>query len=79
MGLPCLGIMMVVILLAIMSFQIRQFKRLYEHIKNDKSVKASCANLVVLDLEKFLSGLWVYEKIMIILMFIVAKDLCTCV
>uniref|UniRef100_A0A8C4EXE8 E3 ubiquitin-protein ligase MARCHF6 n=1 Tax=Dicentrarchus labrax TaxID=13489 RepID=A0A8C4EXE8_DICLA len=31
-------LLMVVILLAILSFQIRQFKRLYEHIKNDKSV-----------------------------------------
>uniref|UniRef100_A0A8C4EXZ9 E3 ubiquitin-protein ligase MARCHF6 n=1 Tax=Dicentrarchus labrax TaxID=13489 RepID=A0A8C4EXZ9_DICLA len=29
-------LLMVVILLAILSFQIRQFKRLYEHIKNDK-------------------------------------------
>ncbi|KAF3858516.1 hypothetical protein F7725_011717, partial [Dissostichus mawsoni] len=29
-------LMMVVILLAILFFQIRQFKRLYEHIKNDK-------------------------------------------
>uniref|UniRef100_A0A7N8Y705 E3 ubiquitin-protein ligase MARCHF6 n=1 Tax=Mastacembelus armatus TaxID=205130 RepID=A0A7N8Y705_9TELE len=32
-------LLMVVILLAILSFQIRQFKRLYEHIKNDKSVQ----------------------------------------
>lgn len=31
-------LLMVVMLLAILSFQIRQFKRLYEHIKNDKSV-----------------------------------------
>ncbi|XP_067109319.1 E3 ubiquitin-protein ligase MARCHF6-like isoform X1 [Osmerus mordax] len=31
---PCL--LMVVALLGILSFQIRQFKRLYEHIKNDK-------------------------------------------
>uniref|UniRef100_A0A3Q1I188 E3 ubiquitin-protein ligase MARCHF6 n=1 Tax=Anabas testudineus TaxID=64144 RepID=A0A3Q1I188_ANATE len=31
-------LLMVVVLLAILSFQIRQFKRLYEHIKNDKSV-----------------------------------------
>ncbi|XP_047224074.1 E3 ubiquitin-protein ligase MARCHF6-like isoform X2 [Girardinichthys multiradiatus] len=29
-------LLMVVILLAILTFQIRQFKRLYEHIKNDK-------------------------------------------
>uniref|UniRef100_A0A3P9JUM8 E3 ubiquitin-protein ligase MARCHF6 n=1 Tax=Oryzias latipes TaxID=8090 RepID=A0A3P9JUM8_ORYLA len=29
-------LLMVVVLLAILSFQIRQFKRLYEHIKNDK-------------------------------------------
>ncbi|KAG8013864.1 E3 ubiquitin-protein ligase MARCH6 [Nibea albiflora] len=29
-------LLMVVMLLAILSFQIRQFKRLYEHIKNDK-------------------------------------------
>uniref|UniRef100_A0A3B3U2W5 E3 ubiquitin-protein ligase MARCHF6 n=1 Tax=Poecilia latipinna TaxID=48699 RepID=A0A3B3U2W5_9TELE len=29
-------LLMVVILLAFLSFQIRQFKRLYEHIKNDK-------------------------------------------
>lgn len=29
-------LLMVFILLAILSFQIRQFKRLYEHIKNDK-------------------------------------------
>ncbi|KAM4705855.1 E3 ubiquitin-protein ligase MARCHF6 isoform 1-T1 [Rhinophrynus dorsalis] len=29
-------LLMVVILLGILSFQIRQFKRLYEHIKNDK-------------------------------------------
>ncbi|XP_075070474.1 E3 ubiquitin-protein ligase MARCHF6 [Mixophyes fleayi] len=29
-------LLMVVILIAILSFQIRQFKRLYEHIKNDK-------------------------------------------
>ncbi|KAM5156899.1 E3 ubiquitin-protein ligase MARCHF6 isoform 2-T2 [Mantella aurantiaca] len=29
-------LLMVVILLAILSFQLRQFKRLYEHIKNDK-------------------------------------------
>ncbi|KAM9720243.1 E3 ubiquitin-protein ligase MARCHF6-like [Menidia menidia] len=29
-------LLMVVIILAILSFQIRQFKRLYEHIKNDK-------------------------------------------
>lgn len=32
-------LLMVLILLAILSFQIRQFKRLYEHIKNDKSVE----------------------------------------
>lgn len=31
-------LLMVFILLAILSFQIRQFKRLYEHIKNDKWV-----------------------------------------
>lgn len=31
-------LLMVVMLLAILFFQIRQFKRLYEHIKNDKSV-----------------------------------------
>uniref|UniRef100_A0AAQ6A944 E3 ubiquitin-protein ligase MARCHF6 n=1 Tax=Amphiprion ocellaris TaxID=80972 RepID=A0AAQ6A944_AMPOC len=31
-------LLMVVMLLAILSFQIRQFRRLYEHIKNDKSV-----------------------------------------
>ncbi|KAM4595899.1 E3 ubiquitin-protein ligase MARCHF6-like [Polymixia lowei] len=31
-------LLMVAVLLAILSFQIRQFKRLYEHIKNDKSV-----------------------------------------
>ncbi|XP_067912318.1 E3 ubiquitin-protein ligase MARCH6 isoform X2 [Heterodontus francisci] len=29
-------LLMVVILMGVMSFQIRQFKRLYEHIKNDK-------------------------------------------
>uniref|UniRef100_A0A3Q0R2Q8 E3 ubiquitin-protein ligase MARCHF6 n=1 Tax=Amphilophus citrinellus TaxID=61819 RepID=A0A3Q0R2Q8_AMPCI len=29
-------LLMVLVLLAILSFQIRQFKRLYEHIKNDK-------------------------------------------
>ncbi|XP_040291323.1 E3 ubiquitin-protein ligase MARCHF6 [Bufo bufo] len=29
-------LLMVVILMAVLSFQIRQFKRLYEHIKNDK-------------------------------------------
>lgn len=34
-------LLMVVTLLAILSFQIRQFKRLYEHIKNDKSVQDS--------------------------------------
>lgn len=32
-------LLMVVIILAILSIQIRQFKRLYEHIKNDKSVQ----------------------------------------
>ena len=31
-------LMMVAMLLAVLSFQIRQFKRLYEHIKNDKLV-----------------------------------------
>lgn len=31
-------LLMVVMLLAILTFQIRQFKRLYEHIKNDKLV-----------------------------------------
>uniref|UniRef100_A0A3Q2CI59 E3 ubiquitin-protein ligase MARCHF6 n=1 Tax=Cyprinodon variegatus TaxID=28743 RepID=A0A3Q2CI59_CYPVA len=34
-------LLMVVILLAILSFQIRQFKRLYEHIKNDKSAESN--------------------------------------
>lgn len=34
-------LLMVVVLLAFLSFQIRQFKRLYEHIKNDKSVKSN--------------------------------------
>ncbi|XP_053448961.1 E3 ubiquitin-protein ligase MARCHF6 isoform X1 [Nycticebus coucang] len=29
-------LLMVVVLMAILSFQVRQFKRLYEHIKNDK-------------------------------------------
>ena len=29
-------LVMVVMLVGILSFQIRQFKRLYEHIKNDK-------------------------------------------
>lgn len=29
-------LLMVVSLIGILSFQIRQFKRLYEHIKNDK-------------------------------------------
>lgn len=29
-------LLMVVLLIGILSFQIRQFKRLYEHIKNDK-------------------------------------------
>lgn len=29
-------LLMVVFLMGILSFQIRQFKRLYEHIKNDK-------------------------------------------
>ena len=29
-------LLMVVSLLGILTFQIRQFKRLYEHIKNDK-------------------------------------------
>eukprot|EP00061_Rhincodon_typus_P018558 g47773.t1 len=32
-------LLMVVILMGVLSFQIRQFKRLYEHIKNDKVVK----------------------------------------
>ena len=31
-------LLMVVLLIGILSFQIRQFKRLYEHIKNDKWV-----------------------------------------
>lgn len=31
-------LLMVVVLMAILSFQVRQFKRLYEHIKNDKWV-----------------------------------------
>lgn len=31
-------LLMVVSLIGILSFQIRQFKRLYEHIKNDKYV-----------------------------------------
>lgn len=29
-------LLMVVVLMGILSFQVRQFKRLYEHIKNDK-------------------------------------------
>lgn len=29
-------LLMVVVLMAVLSFQVRQFKRLYEHIKNDK-------------------------------------------
>lgn len=29
-------LLMVVVLMGILYFQIRQFKRLYEHIKNDK-------------------------------------------
>lgn len=35
-------LMMVVILLAVLFFQIRQFKRLYEHIKNDKYLVGQC-------------------------------------
>uniref|UniRef100_A0AAQ4NX34 E3 ubiquitin-protein ligase MARCHF6 n=1 Tax=Gasterosteus aculeatus aculeatus TaxID=481459 RepID=A0AAQ4NX34_GASAC len=31
-------LLMMVVLLSVLSFQIQQFKRLYEHIKNDKSV-----------------------------------------
>lgn len=31
-------LLMVVVLMGILSFQVRQFKRLYEHIKNDKWV-----------------------------------------
>lgn len=31
-------LLMVLMLLGLLSFQIRQFRRLYEHIKNDKSV-----------------------------------------
>lgn len=31
-------LLMVVLLIGILSFQIRQFKRLYEHIKNDKYI-----------------------------------------
>lgn len=31
-------LLMVLLMLALLSFQIRQFKRLYQHIKNDKSV-----------------------------------------
>lgn len=40
-------LLMVVVLLAILSFQIRQFKRLYEHIKNDKLVDTQvvCASM----------------------------------
>lgn len=34
-------LLMVVVLMGILSFQIRQFKRLYEHIKNDKWVLSS--------------------------------------
>ena len=29
-------LLMVLVLMGILSFQVRQFKRLYEHIKNDK-------------------------------------------
>lgn len=35
-------LLMVVVLMGILSFQVRQFKRLYEHIKNDKWVYSVC-------------------------------------
>lgn len=34
-------LLMIVVLMGILSFQIRQFKRLYEHIKNDKYVSVN--------------------------------------
>lgn len=37
-------LLMVVVLMGILSFQIRQFKRLYEHIKNDKWVLLTNVN-----------------------------------
>ena len=38
-------LLMAVGLLAVLCFQLRQFKRLYEHIKNDKSV-VECSSTV---------------------------------
>lgn len=45
-------LLMVVVLMGILSFQVRQFKRLYEHIKNDKwvySVIGGCVNFYTLN------------------------------
>lgn len=47
-------LLMVVSLIGILSFQIRQFKRLYEHIKNDKYDSATIKENFSLNIKKLI-------------------------